>query len=625
MKNELELDTEQKNTSEEITQTQLSAEDTSRKGRDSLLNSENNTEEDHDDSSEEDNHIDYSNCSKEELAKVIKELSGESSFSRIDSVIREIKPLFNEIRNGEKAKALDKFIAEGGVKDDFDYKGDDIDHEFDATVKLLLDKKNKYFKDQEQQKNENLFKKNEILEKLRSLADGEDTENSFSVFKQLQNEWKKIGPVPNTHSRTLWANYSALLDLYYDQRSIYFELKELDRKKNLEYKIELCERAEKLVGEEVIKVAVKELNELHEEFKHIGPVPREEKDNIWNRFKAASDAIYARRDAFMSSLHESFKKNLEEKKKLIEELSAFSDFNSDRIKEWNQKTKDILAIQKRWEAVGPVPRSQTKETNRMFWSTFKAFFNNKNAFFKKLDGDREKNLELKKVLIEKANSIKDSTDWLNASEELKRLQQEWKEIGPVPEKQRDKLYKEFKAACDVFFDKRREQYGKQDKEQEDNLMQKKELCEMLEKHASDKTGDSEMLTEIVGKFNAIGFVPRKAIKSIKSRFDKAVEGFVSSLSGLTDDDRDRLRTEIQLVGLRNDPNSERKIHHKEQAIKTQIHKAENDIAILQNNLEFFGRSRNAEKMKGEFTEKLEAAANHLKELKKQLKLIKTVS
>ena len=156
-------------------------------------------------------------------------------------------------------------------------------------------------------------------------------------------------------------------------------------------------------------------------------------------------------------------------------------------------------------------------------------------------------------------------------------------------------------------------------------MQKKELCEMLEKHASDKTGDSEMLTEIVGKFNAIGFVPRKAIKSIKSRFDKAVEGFVSSLSGLTDDDRDRLRTEIQLVGLRNDPNSERKIHHKEQAIKTQIHKAENDIAILQNNLEFFGRSRNAEKMKGEFTEKLEAAANHLKELKKQLKLIKTVS
>lgn len=626
MENEMDLDTEQKNISEEATQEQQNDEISSRKGRDSALNSEDdlNIDESHVEEHDDESNVDYSNYSKEQLASAVKELTKETNFSRIDRIIKVVRPLFNAIRNKEKAAALDKFIAEGGIQDDFDYKGDTVDHDFDATVKLLRSKKNKYFKEQEEQKNENLARKNIVLEKLRSLADGEDTENSFAEFKLLQKEWKSIGPVPNTQSRSLWANYTALLDIYYDQRSIYFELKELDRKKNLEYKLELCERAEKLAEEESIKVAVKELNELHNEFKYTGPVSREEKDNVWNRFKAASDAVYARRDAHMAELHEAFKKNLETKKLLIEELTPFVQFNSDRIKEWNSMTKEILALQKRWESVGAVPRSQTKEINRLFWSTFKSFFANKSNFFKKLDGEREKNLELKQELINKANAIKDSTDWENASEELKRLQQQWKDIGPVPEKQREKIYKEFKTTCDEFFGKRREQFSKQDEEQADNLKQKKELCDLMEKHAVEKSGTPELLYSSVEKFNAIGFVPRKAIKSIKSRFDKAVAAYITSLPEVGEEEKERLAMGVQLVGLKNDPHGERKIHHREQSIKTQIHKAENDIAILRNNMEFFGRSKNAEKLKGEFAEKLEVASSHLSDLKKQLKLLKTV-
>jgi len=626
MENELDLRTDQKNTSEETSQTQFNTENSSRKGRDSSINSEDDLSVDGDQADVHDeSHIDYAHLSKEELLAVVKELSNEGSYTRIDVVIREAKPLFNEIREKEKALALEKFMADGGAVDDFDYHGDQLDHDFDATIKMLRGKKNKFYKELERQKNENLAKKNEVLEKLRSLADGEDTENSFATFKELQKQWKAIGPVPNTHARTLWANYSALLDLYYDQRSIYFELKELDRKKNLEYKVELCEKAEKLMDESSLKVAVKELNELHHEFKHTGPVPRDEQDVVWNRFKAASDAIYARRDEHMVALHEGFKINLEEKKKLIEELIPFTAFSSERIKEWNQKTKDILALQKKWESIGPVPRAQTREINRRFWSGFKGFFSNKNTFFKKLDGERDSNLELKKELVRKAESLKDSMDWENTTEELKRLQVEWKEIGPVPEKQREKVFQEFKAACDVFFEKRREQYGKQDEEQAENLANKRSICETLEKHTADQSGTSDLLFELIEKFNAIGFVPRKSIKSIKGRFDKAVEGFVGALTGVSEEERERLKMEVQLTGLRNDPHGERKIHHKEQAIKTQIHKAENDIAILQNNLEFFGRSKNAEKLKSEFTEKLEAAAGHLNDLKKQLKLLKTVS
>lgn len=621
----MDLRTDQNNTSEITFENQNEVEKSSRKKRDSSQNEDQLVIEEPLKEDEELNDIDYSQLSKTELVNIVKDLTKVASFSKVDAVIKKVRPVFKSIRNREKAEALKKFIDEGGVKDDFDYKGDNEDHEFEATLQLIRKRRTTFLKEQEDLKNENLIKKNEILEKLRLLEDGEDTENSFAIFKQLQKEWKSIGPVPNALARGLWANYMALVDLYYDQRSIYFELKELDRRKNLEYKEELCQRAEKLLSIESIKDAVKELNELHNEFKHTGPVPREEKDKIWERFKAASDAVYAKRDEHMAALVETFKANLEEKKKLIEELKAFAQFESERIKEWNQKTKEILEFQKRWEAIGPVPRSQTKSINKEFWAVFKGFFSAKSSFFKKLDGERDQNLELKKELVNKAEAIKDSTDWENVSEEMKRLQVAWKEIGPVPEKQREKIYKEFKQACDYFFEKRREQFGKQDEEQSQNLDKKKEICDWLEKQVNGNSGSEEDLKAQIDKFNAVGFVPRKAIKSIKARFDKAVEKYVASIPALAITDKERLKMEVQLTGLRNAPNGERIIHNKEQAIKTQIHKAENDLAILKNNLEFFGRSKNAEKLKGEFTEKLEVAADHLKDLKKQLKLLKTVS
>lgn len=628
MENEMDLRTEQNNNPEEASQEQNEVENSSRKTRDSSLVSDHTLEDVENISSTDDleeGQVDYNHLSKEELLKVVKDLVSDTNFAKCDLIINEVRPLFKSIRNKEKAIAIKAFIADGGAKDDFEYRGDKVDHEFDATLKLIKSKRNAFFKEQDQLKNENLIKKNAILNKLRSLEDGEGAENSFSIFKDLQREWKTIGPVPNSHARSLWANYSALVDLYYDQRNIYFELKELDRKKNLEYKEELCQRAEKLLEVESIKDAVKELNELHNEFKHTGPVTRENKDAIWERFKTASDAVYARRDEHMAVLLETFKVNLEEKRKVIAQLKELASFSSDRIKEWNQKTKEIIEFQKRWEAIGPVPRSQTKSINKEFWSVFKGFFSTKSSFFKKLDGERDQNLELKKELVKKVDTIKDSTDWENVSEELKRLQVAWKEIGPVPEKQREKIYQEFKQACDYFFEKRRQQFGKQDEEQSQNLDKKKEICNWLEKQVNEKSGSEEDLKAQIEKFNALGFVPRKAIKSIKSRFDKAVEKYMASIPALATTDKERLKMEVQLSGLRNAPNGERIIHNKEQAIKTQIHKAENDLAILKNNLEFFGRSKNAEKLKGEFTEKLEVAADHLKDLKKQLKLLKTVS
>jgi len=577
------------------------------------------TDEHHDD-----DHVDYTNYTKQQFADLIKDISRDDNFKKVDHILREIKPLYDDIREKERAEALVRFIASGGADVDFEFKGDELDMIFDANFKLIKDRKSQFFKQQEENKVENLRKKQELLEKLRVLSDSQDTTDQFDSFKELQKEWKAIGAVPGAHAKTLWANYHALTDRFYDNQSIYFELKELDRRKNLEAKLELCTRAEKLAAIEIIKDAIRELNELHHEFKHLGPVPKEDKEAVWQRFKAASDAIYAKRDAYLQNLQQELNVNLNSKAVLSDEVQVFVTFQSDRIKEWNQKTKEILDLQKRWELIGGLPRAKAKDVNKKFWSAFKTFFNNKNAFFKKLDEEREQNLQVKNDLVKKAIELKESNDWERTSNELKNLQQKWKDVGPVPEKFREKVFKEFKDACDHFFEQRRTQQDRIEVEQNENLKIKEEICTELESHAAAKTGSSEILRELQNKFSTIGFVPRKDINAIRNRYHEAVDRFINSIPGISEDEKGKISLENQLSDLRNDPMADRKIYQKEQIIRKKISKVENDIALWRNNLEFFGRSKNADKFKDEFNDKIKDATDHLKQLKEQLKLLKTV-
>jgi hypothetical protein len=582
---------------------------------------------DQDEASEEHHegdHVDYSSHSKQQLAELIKDLARDDNFKKVDNTLREIKPIYDDLREKERSEALAKFIEGGGSAQDFEYKGDEFDIIFEANLKLIRDRKTAYYKQQEERKSENLIKKQELLEQLRVLSDSQDTTDQFEKFKELQKQWKALGPVPGPQAKTLWANYHALLDRFYDNQSIYFELKELDRKKNLEAKLELCARAEKLADVEIIKDAIRELNELHHEFKHLGPVPKDDKEAVWQRFKAASDAVYARRDAYLQNLQQELQVNLDNKATLSESVQEFVNFQSDRIKEWNQKTKEILEIQKQWEVIGGLPRAKAKEVNKKFWSAFKTFFNNKNAFFKKLDEEREHNLQLKNELVKRAHELKESSEWDRTSNELKNIQLKWKEIGPVPEKFREKVFKEFKDACDYFFEQKRMQHGKMEDEQAENLRQKEEICTILESHAAARTASHEILKDLQDKFNAIGFVPRKDINTIRTRYHEAVDRFINSIPGISENEKGKISLENQLSDLRNDPMADRKIYQKEQVIRKKITKIENDIGLWQNNLEFFSRSQNAEKVREEFNDKIRSAREHLKELKDQLKLLKTV-
>jgi hypothetical protein len=589
-----------------------------------VLHSEEDLSELDETDDDEHKHVDYSNYSKEQIVSLVKDLNKESNFKKVDAILKEIKPVYDEIHDRERVAALQRFREAGGDEQDFEYKGDELDNTFDANIKLIRDRRAQYFRQQEEQKNDNFRKKQELIEKLRVLVDSPDNTNQFDAFKELQKEWRSIGPIPGTQAKTLWANYHALVDRFYDNQSIYFELKELDRKKNLESKTELCARAERLANVEIIKDAIRELNELHQEFKHLGPVPAEDKESIWQRFKAASDAVYSKRDAYLSHLQGELQQNLELKTQYGEDAQKYATFQSDRIKEWNEKTKEILELQKKWEIVGGLPRAKAKEVNKKFWSAFKSFFNNKNNFFKKLDEEREQNLQRKNDLVKQAIELKESQDWEKTSNDLKALQQSWKDVGPVPEKFRERVFKEFKDACDYFFAQKRGQMGKVEQEQIDNLNLKTAIIEELERNAIENTASVGLLKDLQDRYNTVGFVPKKDISTVKNRYHEAVDKFVAAIPNLSHDEKSRVVLENQISDLRKDPMGDRKIFQKEQAIRKKISKLENDIALWKNNLEFFGKSQNADKVRDEFNDKINTASEHMKELKQQLKMLRAV-
>lgn len=575
-------------------------------------------DQDHQDHDEE-HHLDYSGYSKTQLVQAIESQLKNTDMSEIGKILKEIKPAFDDIHEHEKEEAFQRYLEEGGDKDGFEYKGDELDSRFLEAYNKLRDQRHHFYNDLEKQKDQNLAKKQAVLEKLREIVDSDETVASMKELKDIQDEWKATGPVAPQHLKSLWANYNALIDRFYDKRSIYFELKELDRKKNLEAKLELCEKAEKLEGED-IKEAIKQLNELHEEFKHIGPVPKEDQEAVWKRFKTASDAVYARRKEYYESLKEDLKMNQMAKESLAEKVQMFVSFDSEKISDWNHKTKEILELQKQWEAIGGLPRETAKKINKQFWSAFKTFFNHKGQFFKKIEKARQENLKLKEELVAQAEALKDSEDFAQTAEKLKELQRNWKDIGPVPEKFRNEIYNKFKAACDHFFNRKRQGENSQEKDYVENLKKKEALCEEIEKMTADNAVDLDKLDDILEEWGKIGFVPKHDIKRIQERYLDAISG-AAEKTDLDEEAQQRLRYMAQFSKLKSGPNAQKIIQKKENSLRRQIAKLENDIDLWKNNLNFFAESKTADKLKQEFNEKIDKATEELHDLEEQLRAI----
>ena len=468
-------------------------------------------------------------------------------------------------------------------------------------------------------------KKKEIVRKLRDLVNGVEDKDTFNKVKELQDLWKEIGQVENSKDRSLWTTYNALLDRFYDNRGIYYELKELDRKKNLELKSAICDKAESLINDTNIMKSVSKLNELHTEFKHIGPVSKDFQDKIWDRLKKASDEVYKKKKEFISNIKVSLNENFEKKSKLLDDLVILRDFKSDNIREWNAKTKVVLELKDKWNSIGGLPKPSSKNISKEFWNSFKKFFANKSNFFKKIDESFNSNLKMKQDLIEKVNSLKTSDKWEETSKEIQLIQKEWKKIGKVPIKKKDSIYNEFKEACDFFYERMRVEDKDTIKMYEDNFSKKIEICEKIEALLDSDSFDQDQFFKHQVRFLEIGHVPKDKIDKVKEKFKNTIELVVEKSSKSMDkDDFDKFKFIIELNSLAKNPYSKSKIVKKKSDIIKKINSIQSEIKNLKNNIYYLKESVAADNLKKEYMEKINNSDKEIESLKLQLNLINKV-
>ena len=565
---------------------------------------------------------DFTQFSKEKLVAHIAGLQKDTDLKQMANSLRNLKVRYDELFAESRALALGVFLKEEGVEaDDFFYKGDEIDQKFESLYQDLNKRKNQHYAQIQDQREENFKKKNLILDQLRDISNN-NFDIDIKVVKGLQQSWQDIGPVPGNQHKLLWANYNALLDRFYDSRSIYFELKDLDRKKNLMVKTELCEKAEKLSSKENSNFAIKELNELHEEYKKVGPVPRDQQENLWQRFKLASDKVHEKRREFIESFKSVLLANFEKKKAIILEVKKYEDFDSEKITDWNKAARTLMNFQKEWEAIGEMPREKSKETNKLFWGAFKKFFSKKRAFIQVFESKKDANLITKRNLIEQAQSLVVSDqDGVKISEGLKLLQQNWREIGPVPNKYRNKIYDQFKGICDAFFDEKRSAYKVQNEDFEENLNKKKAVIEQLNVLAKSSKIDFDEIFVLVDAYMDIGFVPRNDIKKINGLYDETIKSLINA-EGISEGERNEIKIQLEIYKLKKGPQSHFKLNQKDGQIKKKISSLENDINIWKTNIDFFASSKNADKLKLEFNQKIELAEKEVIALKEHLLILR---
>lgn len=596
--------------------------------------------------------IDYSHFSKQDFVNLLEtQLAAISiasvtpgDFKKADQVLKDVKPLFDQMKRAEREAASQVYVTETGSEEGFEYKYDDSVQRFEELYKLIKSQKNTYFQNLDKAKDTNFASKTELLTRLRELVETDennagDQKLSWNEFKKIQDEWKAAGNMNSPHNATLWATYHALVDRYYSNRNIYFELKELDRKRNTSLKTEVIEKVEAMAkaAEEtpVTRQTIDEANTLFEEYKHIGPAPKAEQEVLWGRMKAALDVLYDKRRGQTNEQRKESAQLYEEKSAIYEELVPITSFTSNSINDWNDKTKAVMALQDRWNAIkGPMPREEGKELSKKFWAALKTFFHNKGEFFRQLESKREENLRAKTELCEQVEAI------LAAGEESPEitqtvidLQRQWKNIGQVPEKQKNSIFDRFKAACDAFFNKKRSKNQETEREFEGNLTSKVALIERIEA-AATANADLSQLNEFKKEWNSIGFVPKKDMQSTQKRYINAINALVGATGKIPAKDKERimLQSEAEATraggrgdrdrgdysrGNRDGGNPDNK---RESDIRRRITSIENDIATYRNNIEFFARSKNADKLRADIDRKIAEAEKQLDDLRHQLRV-----
>ena len=554
---------------------------------------------------------------KEEVIERLLELNQQEEPAN-KQILDSLKQTFYRLRNAEVENARKSFVENGGNPEEFVSPKDELEDQFKEIMSAIREKRNAIKAEEEQEKQANLEKKLAILEHMKELTESsEEANKSYNEFKKLQAEWNEIKNIPATHMNELWKNYQLYTEKFYDLIKLNNEFREYDFKKNQEIKLHICESAEKLTEEEDVISAFHQLQKLHQEFRETGPVAKEQREEIWTRFKAASTIINKRHQLHFEDIKEKEQRNLDEKTVICEIVESMEYDKMQTFQEWHDKTEEILALQAKWKTIGFAPQKMNTKIFERFRSACDEFFKRKSEHFKSMKVNMNENLEKKKQMCEKAESLKDSTDWKATAEILTKLQKEWKEIGPVSKKHSETIWKRFVSACDYFYEQKNKAESSHKAVETENLEKKKAIITSLTEFNgmdADKI-NAEKVRQLTKEWNAIGHVPFKEKDRIYKQYRTLVDSLFNKLNISA--------SQKKLKNFKsNINNKENNLYREREKLVRAYENMKNEIQTYENNLGFLNSaSKKGNNLVQEMNRKVEKLKTDLDLILKKIEVI----
>ncbi len=565
---------------------------------------------------------DFSTFSEEKMVATLKLLIEEADLSKVRDLVDKLQGAFYRQYNEAKKKAFDAFTADGGVKEDFSFT-----NLYEEQIRTLLakyrDKKAALNKRLEEEKQENLKRKEAVIEGIKSLINKQESlSETFKEFHALQDEWRAVGAVPQQKINELWRNYHFHVENFYDYIRINKELRDLDFKKNLEIKTGLLEEAKALTKEGSVKKAFDRLQKLHDKWKEAGPVKRELRESLWNEFKEASRTIHKKHQDFFVNLKNEQKENLAKKEILCEKAENLLTPMPETNKQWNKVANLMKELQEEWKKIGFAPKKHNQAIYDRFRKACDAFFQAKREAHKSQREEFKANMEKKIELCEMAEAVMDSEDWKMTTDYLIDLQKQWKTVGPVQYKYSQKLWDRFRAACDRFFDRRSGKVEAVNEEQQaENLTKKQEIIQQIENFNAENAENSlKELQKLQADFHAIGYVPIKEKEAVMEAFDAALKAQLEKLD-VTEEEMHLQQFIGKYTAMMQEPSGEGRVVKERLHLANKAKQIENNIVVWGNNIGFFSNSSNADKLIAEVEEKIATAKEELKGLYQKLRIL----
>jgi len=557
---------------------------------------------------------------KKEVLDRVKEIAHAEEIPQKDEV-EYLKTAFYKLHIAEREAQQKAYLEAGGAPEAYQVMPDEDEESFKAEMGIIKERRQQQFREQEAEKEENLKKKLDLIEKLKAMVTSpEEASKTYQEFKALQQEWREIKNVPAERANELWRNYQLYVEQFYDLLKLNSEARELDFKKNLEAKTHLCEAAEKLADEEDVISAFHQLQKLHQEYREIGPVAKELREEIWQRFKAASTVINKRHQQHFDDLRAREEENLAKKTALCERVEAICNEENKNTADWEKHTKEIIDIQTEWKTIGFAPQKMNVKIFERFRAACDAFFASKAEHFRELKDSFKENADKKRALIEKAKALQDSTDWRSTSDKLIALQKEWKAIGVVPKKLGDQLWEEFLAACNKFFEARNAQGADQRNEERQNMEKKLDVIERLKAVAEEGGDDLQAkVQKLVEEYNSIGHVPFREKDKIYKQYHEVLDKLYKELNVNVAKRRlNKFKDNLKQVAER----GEQALDNERARMMRQYDAIKQDVQTYENNLGFLtASSKKGNSLIEEMNRKIQKLKDDMQLVKEKIKAI----